>query len=217
MTSSEKRTTTNRLDDTETRGRDRSSARKADVTTWRTIPNYIGVTRLILSPLLILLAARDLRYGFVALYFVLGLSDWIDGLLARMLKQRSALGARIDSVADAVLNICMIVGVWLLARDMVLEEMPWFVVACVSYAAACLLGMWKYGRLPAWHTMTAKLTHLLVFVAVICAIMEWSIWPLRIAAISAIIANLESMALTSVVKRWRADVPSLFSVWPLRS
>ena len=193
-----------------------STRGKVDVDTWKTIPNLIGAIRLVVSPALIALAAADQRYLFVGLYFVLGVSDWVDGLLARALKQRSSLGARIDSIADIVLNMCMIVGVWLLASDMVIREMPWFIVACTSYGFAAGFGFAKYRRLPSWHTLSAKLTHVLVFFAVISAVLEWSVWPLRIAAISATLANLESIALTCVVDRWRADVPSLLSVWPGR-
>ncbi|MGI9515882.1 MAG: CDP-alcohol phosphatidyltransferase family protein [Pirellulaceae bacterium] len=192
-----------------------ASARgKADVDTWKTIPNLIGVIRLVVSPALIALAVANQRYWFVGLYFFLGVTDLIDGMLARFLKQRSALGAKIDSVADVTLNICMIIGVWFLASDMVIRELPWFFVACSSYGFAMGFGIAKFRRLPSWHTLSAKFTHVLVFVAVICAVLDWSVWPLRFAAISATLANLESVALTCVVDRWRADVPSLFSVWP---
>jgi cardiolipin synthase len=68
-----------------------------------TVPNQITFLRLGFLPLfLILMSYEKYRWGLLVLV-VAGLSDGIDGLLARSLNQRSALGAYLDPIADKLL------------------------------------------------------------------------------------------------------------------
>jgi cardiolipin synthase (CMP-forming) len=68
-----------------------------------TVPNQITLLRLGFLPIFLILIAYD-RYRWALLVLVVsGLSDGIDGLLARSLNQRSALGAYLDPIADKLL------------------------------------------------------------------------------------------------------------------
>src|SRR6202167_5966870 len=68
-----------------------------------TVPNQITLLRLCFLPIFLsLIAYQHYRCGLLVLV-VAGLSDGIDGLLARYLNQRSALGAYFDPIADKLL------------------------------------------------------------------------------------------------------------------
>jgi cardiolipin synthase len=68
-----------------------------------TVPNLITFLRLGFIPLfLILVLYEEYRWALLVL-FVAGFSDGIDGLLARTLHQKSALGAYLDPIADKLL------------------------------------------------------------------------------------------------------------------
>ena len=68
-----------------------------------TIPNQITFLRLGFLPFFLILISYE-HYKWALLVLVLaGLSDAIDGLLARQLNQRSALGAYLDPIADKLL------------------------------------------------------------------------------------------------------------------
>jgi cardiolipin synthase (CMP-forming) len=68
-----------------------------------TVPNQITLLRLGFLPFFLILIAYD-HYRWALLVLVIaGLSDGIDGLLARSLNQRSALGAYLDPIADKLL------------------------------------------------------------------------------------------------------------------
>jgi cardiolipin synthase (CMP-forming) len=68
-----------------------------------TVPNQITFLRLGFLPFFLILIAYD-RYRWALLVLVVsGLSDGFDGLLARSLNQRSALGAYLDPIADKLL------------------------------------------------------------------------------------------------------------------
>src|SRR5580658_5425594 len=68
-----------------------------------TVPNQITLLRLGFLPLFIVsISYEHYRWALVIL-LIAGLSDAIDGLLARSLNQRSSLGAYLDPIADKLL------------------------------------------------------------------------------------------------------------------
>jgi cardiolipin synthase len=68
-----------------------------------TVPNQITFLRLGFLPCFLILMSYE-HYKWALLVLVVsGLSDGIDGLLARTLNQRSALGAYLDPIADKLL------------------------------------------------------------------------------------------------------------------
>jgi cardiolipin synthase len=69
----------------------------------RTAPNLLTVMRICLAPFLVA-AILENRFVLAFVFFIAaGLSDALDGLLARMLKQRTSLGQYLDPIADKLL------------------------------------------------------------------------------------------------------------------
>src|SRR6202521_969447 len=68
-----------------------------------TVPNQITFVRLGFLPFFLILIAYDHYRWALLVLVVAALSDAIDGLLARSLNQRSALGAYLDPIADKLL------------------------------------------------------------------------------------------------------------------
>lgn len=70
------------------------------------IPNFITLLRLVLIPLLVLVYYLPVPWSNVAatgIFVLAGVSDWLDGFLARRLGQQSAFGAFLDPVADKLM------------------------------------------------------------------------------------------------------------------
>jgi cardiolipin synthase (CMP-forming) len=69
----------------------------------RSAPNLLTLMRICLAPFLVAaILEGQYRLGF-ALFVAAGLTDALDGALARVLKQRSMLGHYLDPVADKLL------------------------------------------------------------------------------------------------------------------
>ncbi len=70
-----------------------------------TIPNFITLGRLILVPLVIMMIVQG-NWQLAFLFFVMaGVSDAVDGFIARRFDMRSELGAYLDPVADKALLV----------------------------------------------------------------------------------------------------------------
>lgn len=69
----------------------------------RSAPNLLTLLRICLMPFLVA-AILEGRYGLsFVLFLVAGITDALDGTLARLLKQRTMLGQYLDPVADKLL------------------------------------------------------------------------------------------------------------------
>ena len=69
----------------------------------RTAPNLLTVLRICLAPFLVA-AILENRFGLsLGLFLAAGLTDALDGILARVLKQRTVLGQYLDPIADKLL------------------------------------------------------------------------------------------------------------------
>lgn len=88
-----------------------SSDRETDAG-WKTWPNVVTVVRLALLPVFAWILFRTEHRAIAAwLLAFLGVTDWIDGFLARRLHQVSNLGKVIDPVADRLLVITGLLSV----------------------------------------------------------------------------------------------------------
>jgi len=92
-----------------------------------TIPNFITIFRFLLVPAVIwALLSDDVIWALVC-FVVAGISDGIDGFIARHFDQRSELGAYLDPMADKLLLVSVFVVLGFMG------ELPlWLVVAAVS-------------------------------------------------------------------------------------
>jgi len=79
-----------------------------------TVPNALSILRLALIPVFLwLVLGPEADGAAVAVLMFLGVSDYLDGYLARLLHQTSALGAILDPVADRLYILAVVVGLGL--------------------------------------------------------------------------------------------------------
>ena len=99
-----------------------------------TIPNALSLARIAVLPL-VLLDLLDDRFGrALVLLLLIGASDWFDGYLARVLDQRTRLGAVLDPIGDRA--VFVVVGVGLVLADL----LPlWVLVVLLARELAVLV------------------------------------------------------------------------------
>jgi len=100
-----------------------------------TVPNAISVARLAGVPVFLWLVLGPHADGWaVALLIVAGLSDWLDGVIARAWNQQSRLGQVLDPTADRLYIAATLIG--LAVRAII----PWWLVG-VLVARELVLGV----------------------------------------------------------------------------
>ena len=128
-----------------------------------TIPNVIGFTRLALIPVFLVLAldSGDGRTASAAiLYAVIGGTDYLDGMAARITGQYSRLGTLLDPLTDRLLVVSGVIVCWhfeLLPRwalgVLAAREVLMLVVTQVGLRKGLDLEVKMIGRWAVWPTM----------------------------------------------------------------
>jgi CDP-diacylglycerol--glycerol-3-phosphate 3-phosphatidyltransferase/cardiolipin synthase len=76
------------------------------------IPNALTLMRIVLIPVLIVAYYLPWKWSHVvtaAIFAIAAITDWLDGYLARLLRQTSPLGAFLDPVADKLMVAVVLV------------------------------------------------------------------------------------------------------------
>lgn len=100
---------------------------------WATIPNAVTLLRLVLlAPVCRLLVDGGPDTLAVVLLLVWACTDWVDGLLARLLHQTSRTGAIIDPIADRIGLVGIVASLALVGL------LPWAALAVVFIVDAAV-------------------------------------------------------------------------------
>lgn len=136
------------------------------------IPNCITSLRILGAITLIFLS--PLGTAFYVIYAVCGLSDVLDGFLARKLGTASAFGAKLDSAADLSFYAVMLLK--LLPR--LRKRLPgwiWYwvgLVFCIRMASY-LVAAFKHKEFSSRHSYLNKASGVLVFGIGLVLMQEW--------------------------------------------
>lgn len=96
-------------------------------------PNQLTLLRLVFAPFIILCVLDNRWDAALALFVLAGLSDALDGLLARKLHQQSVLGRYLDPIADKLL-----LSVLFLVLSAT-HKIPWRYTVLVFSRDVCIL------------------------------------------------------------------------------
>ena len=161
-----------------------------------TLPNLITIARILAVPVFIWMLWQQRDDFALAVFLAAGLSDALDGYLARRLNQVSRLGAMLDSVADKIAILAALVVLT------ALERIPlWLAFSMIGRDLIILSGAACYrrlaGRLEITPTPLGKLHTFLAFLMV-CLVLgnaatiidasAWLPWLFDILLISTVVS-----------------------------
>lgn len=141
------------------------------------IPNIISALRILGAILLLFFYPASV--AFWVIYGLCGISDMLDGYLARKLRAESKAGAVLDSVADICFVACCAIRLLPVLR---IPTWLWIwagVIAAIKIVnqVSALIVSQRF-RFP--HTTANKLTGFLLFLA--APMLFWSIIPIAVVA-----------------------------------
>ena len=149
------------------------------------LPNILSLLRMVGAVTLLLNKVSSIP--FWVLYIACGISDIVDGWLARKLKCATRTGAWLDSLADLCFVACC---AWKILPILEVPKWLWMwagVIVAIKVVNQ-LLALVLYRRCCFPHTLANKLAGLLLFIAVPMTV--WSTIPISIVAIVATFAAI---------------------------
>ena len=94
---------------------------------WQIIINVLTISRILLGLPIIMVLQNGRNDVFILLILIGGLTDFLDGYLARRYNHQSVLGAKLDPLADKILLIGPLI--WLVYRNLVPLWAIWLIIS----------------------------------------------------------------------------------------
>ena len=145
-----------------------------------TVPNLITTIRIILAPIFIIYLLDDRFLSALIVFVLCGVSDGLDGLVARLFNQKSNLGAYLDPMADKILLVSAFIALSVL------------------------------GPLPAWLTVTVIARDLLILLGVFVLFLNGREFTVRPSILSKITTCLQFILVMAVLAKDFLSFPSMF-------
>ncbi len=184
----------------------------------RRLPLLLTLLRATIAPLVVVLALwHPWPAAFGVCLVIALLTDIFDGILARRLGVATANLRRLDSIVDTLFYGCATFALWHLypqaLRSRVLPLSLLVGLELARYAFDLL----KFGREASYHMWSSKAWGLALFIAFFSALALGADNALLDVAIwLGILADLEGLAISLVLRHWRRDVPSIVHALRLR-
>ena len=174
--------------------------RGADVS----IPNLITLARILLVPVIVwAIASNEMQIAF-GLFLVAGLSDLVDGFLAKRFGMATELGAYLDPLADKAMLVSIYVTLG------IVEAVPrWLVILVVSrdiMIVSAVILSWLVDKpvklKPLGVSKLNTLVQVLLAVLVLASLAITFDAELMIGALIAIVATLTLLSTAFYVAQW---------------
>lgn len=173
------------------------------------VPNMITLLRIFGT--LCLISCDNYSTAFYIVFTLCGISDVVDGVIARMTNSVSILGARLDSVADLLFYSVM--GVKLLP-DMIRILPLWLwmaAVAVISTRIVCyIITAIRFRCLSSMHTYMNKLTGFTIFVMPYTIVTDFFVAHCITLSIISAISTLEELVMTLMMRNTYEPKRSIF-------
>ncbi|MEK5031558.1 CDP-alcohol phosphatidyltransferase family protein [Paenibacillus sp. FSL R7-0302] len=171
------------------------------------VPNCITLSRIALALLLLYLA--PLGTGFTIVYLLCGITDLLDGPIARMTGTDSNLGAKLDSVADMTLAGTALYTLYPFL-GLTLGLILWVVLIAVIRGTSILTALCKFSTYGSIHTYGNKLAGLLLFLTpMLLTYVNQAIWTI-IVCLVATLSAIEELILLLISSELQLDRKGLY-------
>ena len=174
------------------------------------LPNLVSFIRILMAPVLFYLAFTQQPYWFIGVLLFAEFTDVLDGFLARTLNQITKMGSHLDSWGDFVIYSTIAICAWILWPDILLRELPYFIIIVLCFVLPALIGFIKFRRFTSYHTWSVKLAVALTVLAYLLLFSGLLDWPFRVAALFCLYAALEEIAITLLIHHEHVDVRSVW-------
>jgi len=168
------------------------------------LPNLITIGRILLVPVVVwAIASREMQIAFLV-FLIAGVSDAVDGFLAKRLGMTSDLGAHLDPLADKVLIVSIYIALG------ITEAIPrWIVILVVSRDILIVGGVmlaWFLGKpIRVRPVLVSKLNTVaqIVFACLVLASLAFDVaFDLAQYVIMSIVAALTLASVVFYVREW---------------
>jgi Phosphatidylglycerophosphate synthase len=175
----------------------------------RNIPNMLSILRIVFS--ILLLALIPHKIIFITTYLLIGVTDVLDGFIARKYGLESDLGAKLDSYADFIFYLIFVVIFFREYYSIInLGHVIMFIGIIFIRLLNLLLTKIKYKEFIFIHTIGNKVSGLILFLMPIALIFIKNSNLVLAILVIVFISALEELSITVKYKKPDLNRKSIF-------
>ena len=171
------------------------------------LANYISISRIVLSVLILFTELSSAL--FFVIFILCGVSDFLDGYIARKYGLNSDLGANLDSLADVIFFSCFLIVLFSQLKISYLISL-WIICIVSIKIVSFVIGYAKFHKLPLIHTFLDKITGALLILFPFVLLFTSSDWILVILCSIATSAALEELFIIISSQKLELNRKSIF-------
>ena len=172
------------------------------------IPNILSLSRIVLA--FALFFSSDHPVPLFALVVLCGITDVLDGYLARKLHCESNLGARLDSLGDLVYYSALTLYVVRFQMPLIQPYLGGIIAIFVIKTLTLAVSKVKNGRIYSLHTYGNKLTGVMVVVSICLILLTGTGLFVALLVVVGILSALEELLIMSLFKEPDTNTRSIF-------
>lgn len=173
------------------------------------IPNFITGIRIICAVVILFVVFPSLSFFY--LYLICGLTDVLDGYIARKLEVTTSFGAVLDSIADTLFFLALVVTlfvrfifpIWVIA---------WIFLIIIIRFSSLFIGFSRYGVFSFLHTLSNKFTGLVIFFLPFLIIISCYDMSISICCFIATISAVEELLINVLSNKLDRNISSICSL-----
>lgn len=173
----------------------------------KNVPNIITTIRIFLS--IVFLFIKPYSTTFYIIYVLCGISDILDGYIARNTNTTSKVGSILDTLADITM-VAMLSVVLLPTIRFPIRIISWIILILIIRIIGIIIAFYKYHKFVILHTYSNKLTGLALFLAIIFFKCTSSLIVMSLVCIIATLASIEEIVIHSTKKDLDRDIRGIF-------
>lgn len=146
---------------------------------------------------------------FWVCYLWCGISDMLDGLLARKFGQQSMTGAKLDSISDLVFAVTILI---VIEQYVYLPMYLWWCIVAITILRliSYSIGFYKYRTFSSLHSLMNKITGFFIFAFPLLYICFGVDVAGILICIVASLSSIEEMVIIIKSKELNRDIKSIF-------
>ncbi|MFT4143518.1 MAG: CDP-alcohol phosphatidyltransferase family protein [Mobilitalea sp.] len=175
----------------------------------KNVPNLITIARILGT--MFLLIIKPFSQLFLIVYFLCGVTDVVDGVIARKFNLVSKKGQILDSIADCFMITVLLLLV-ILNFNLPLWSLFWVVIIAIIRLSSLIVGFIRYRQLAFLHTYANKTTGFVLFCYPFLYVGLGFNQATILVSIIASISAIEELMINFISKGLCRDIKSIFSL-----
>ena len=180
-----------------------------------TIPNILSLYRIFMFPVIFLLIILKLEMTYAILVVISLNTDVWDGFIARRFNQQTAIGARIDSLADIGMYITALTGIIVFKIHEIGPDAWLYYVFVASYVVTHISPLIKFGKIQSFHLWSIKFGgYLQGIFFILLFFVAYTPFYFYVMVNISLLAFIENLTIQMLIPVMRSDVKGLY--WILK-